>query len=128
MERRKHTRLYGAYAVRVRGVDASGRRFDATSLADNVGTGGLYLRMPRAVGKGIRLFAVVWLTGDLRIAARGHVLREEARDHGLLGIAVCFTSARILPSRGEVERGSAVRGREDMEPDRVFPCCGGTVV
>jgi PilZ domain len=103
VERRKHVRLYGAYAVRVRGVDASGRRFETTSLVDNVSTGGLYLRLPRRVGEGTRLFAVVQLTDSLRIAARGRVLREEARGHGLFAVAVRFTSARVLPSRPEVQ-------------------------
>jgi hypothetical protein len=97
MECREQVCLYGAYAVRIRGVDAAGRCFEATSLADNISRGGLYLRMPRPVGEGTRLFAVVELTDSLRIAARGQVLREEAADHGLFGIAVRFTSARILP-------------------------------
>jgi hypothetical protein len=103
VERRKHVRLYGAYGVRVRGVDASGRRFHATSLVDNVSTGGLHLRMPGPVGEGTRLFAVVQLTDSLRIAARGYVLREEARDHGLFAVAVRFTRARTLPPRPEVQ-------------------------
>jgi PilZ domain-containing protein len=98
VERRKHLRLYGAYPVRVRGADASGRHFDATSLVDNVGSGGLYLQLPRSVGVGARLVAVVRLTGGLRIAARGHVLREEARGYGLSGVGVRFTKTRMLPS------------------------------
>jgi hypothetical protein len=85
--------------MRVRGVDAAGQAFDTTSLADNIGAGGLYFQLPRSLARDARLFTLVRLTGGLSIVARGHVLREESRGYGLSGMAVRFTSARVLPAK-----------------------------
>ena len=96
---RRAFRLTGAFLMRVRGVDAAGQAFDTTSLADNICADGLYFQLPRSQARGARLFTVVRLTDGLTIAARGHVLRKESKDYGLLGIAVRFTKARVLPAR-----------------------------
>lgn len=96
MNRREKTRLHGAFPVRVRGVDASGRPFKLTSLADNVSAGGLYVQLPRAVAWGTRLFAAVRLEQGVTVAARCTVQRVEDRPHGLFGLGVQFTQARLL--------------------------------
>lgn len=98
MDRRDKTRLCGAYPVRVQGLDASGRPFKVTSLADNVSAGGLYVQLPRAVAWGARIFAAVQLEQGVTIAARCTVLRVENRPHGLFGLGVQFTQARLLPA------------------------------
>jgi hypothetical protein len=98
-ENRRAYRVNGAFLMRVRGVDAAGQVFDTTSFADNICADGLYFQLPRSQARGARLFAVVRLTGDLIIAARGHVLRKESKDYGLSGIAVRFTRARVLLAR-----------------------------
>jgi hypothetical protein len=96
VESRRVSRLYGAFPMRVRGVDANGKAFDATSIADNLCADGLYFQLPRAQARGARLFTVIRLTCGLSIAAWGHVLRRESVDHGLSGIAVRFARTRLL--------------------------------
>lgn len=98
-ENRKASRLCGTFPMRVRGVDAAGQAFDTTSLADNISAGGLYFQLPRSQARDAQLFTVVRLTDGVTIAARGHVLREESKDYGLSGIAVRFSSARLLPAK-----------------------------
>jgi hypothetical protein len=96
IEKRRVSRLHGVFPLRVRGVDAAGRAFDAKSIADNICADGLYFQLPRSKAWGGQLFAIVQITGSLSIAARGHVLRRETKDYGLSGIAVRFTRARLL--------------------------------
>jgi hypothetical protein len=96
---RRNIRLDGAFPVRVRGVDALGRHFKATTLADSFSPSGLYLQLPRSVGKGARLFTLMQLPGGAIVAARGKVLREEQKPHGLFGLAVRFTRARLLEAK-----------------------------
>ena len=61
MNMRKSKRAYGAFPVRMRGFDESGCAFKATSLADNISAGGMYLQLGRRMADGSRLFAVVRL-------------------------------------------------------------------
>jgi len=98
-ENRRTSRLSGAFPLRVRGVDAAGKAFDSTSLADNICAGGLYFQIPRPLARNASLLAVIRVTGRLAIVAQGHVLREESRHHGLSGMAVQFTRTRLLQVR-----------------------------
>jgi hypothetical protein len=99
MNMRKSKRAYGAFPVRMRGFDESGCAFKATSLADNISAGGMYLQLGRRMADGSRLFAVVRLQTGANMAARGAVTRIERRPHGLIGVAVRFTHAKLMPAQ-----------------------------
>jgi hypothetical protein len=95
-EKRRVSRLNGAFPVRVRGVDSAGQAFDATSLADNICANGLYFEFPRYQAPGARLFSIVRVTSGLSIAVQATVLRVESRSHGLYGVGVHFARTRVL--------------------------------
>jgi hypothetical protein len=97
VERRAEKRLKGIFPVRVRGITASGQLFEMHTLADNISEGGLYLQLPYALHVGMSLFALVRLPGGASLAARGRIVREEAKQTGLSGIAVCFSHRRLIP-------------------------------
>ena len=92
-----------AIPVRVRGIDTNGRPFDRCSLADNLSAGGLYFQLPRLPSPSAPLFAVVEAGERLLIAGRAMVIRVERRPHGLWGVGVQYTSAKILarPTRDD---------------------------
>jgi hypothetical protein len=99
MDMRKTARVYGSFPVRMRGFDESGRVFKTNSLVDNLSAGGLFMQIGRRVAEGSRLFVLVrFMTGAI-VAARGVAVRIEQRPHGLFGVAVRFTHARLLPSK-----------------------------
>jgi len=100
-ERRIKPRLYQAFIVKVRGVDAVGSPFQAYTLTQNLSASGLYPRIGRCVKEGSRLFIVLdWRWADepgaTRIALRGVVVRAEACPHGLCGLALKFTRSRFF--------------------------------
>jgi hypothetical protein len=99
-EKRRSPRVQGSFPVRLRGFDESGLKFGASSLVDNISSGGLYLQLSRPVAAGSRLFAVVGIASGARIAAKGDVTRVERRPHGLCGVAVRFTQTRLLAAPG----------------------------
>jgi hypothetical protein len=104
---RKSTRVYGSFPVRLRWVNPSGRRLHAGTVVDNIGAGGLYMRLRRRMAEGLELFAVVWLVSGAAIAAKGRVIRVEKRPRGLVGVAVRFTRTRLVPPP---EDGSIIAG------------------
>jgi PilZ domain-containing protein len=87
----------------IRGVDASGDRFQVAALLDTLSTEGLYVRLGRPVEPGAILFVVVRLSTapDLatpapRIAAHGRVVRVERQAGGMFGVGVAFVRHRFL--------------------------------
>ncbi len=87
--------------VRVRGLDASGERFDLTTVLDNVSAGGLRLSMERRVRPASKLFFLIRIPirpGNLAcgmlVAARGLARRVEAQPDGRCTIAVEFERHR----------------------------------
>ncbi|MGZ8143249.1 MAG: PilZ domain-containing protein [Methylosarcina sp.] len=97
VERRTEKRLKGIFPVRVRGITAAGQLFEMHTLADNISEGGLYLQLPYALQVGMSLFTLIRLPGGASLAARGRIVREEAKQMGLNGIAVCFSHRRLIP-------------------------------
>jgi hypothetical protein len=98
-ERRVLKREYGLFPVRVRGQDGNGEVFDIYTLVENISVGGLYLQLPNNRVPCDRLFSVISLPGGALLATRGRIVRQEARKHGLSGLAVCFSRNRLIPAQ-----------------------------
>jgi hypothetical protein len=83
-------------------MDSEGRRFKEETLIENLSSGGLYLRLSRAVPIGsavalaARLSTTDEIAGGLRLAARGTVMRVEPKPDGAYGVAVRFNQRRVL--------------------------------
>ena len=101
-ERRLKLRLYGSFPATVRGVNDIGEAFEIDASLENIGAGGLYLRMAQKVSPGAKLFIVTRLTrasrgvSAPRLALRGIVLRVEPQPDGTCGVAAGVTSHRFL--------------------------------
>jgi len=96
-ERRSVVRIDGPLRLQLRRRDTGGV-FDFASIADNVSRWGLYTRLLRRLDLGRCLFGLVSLPTGSFLAARGRVVRLERLDGGGWGVAVHFTSARLLPT------------------------------
>ena len=102
-ERRSKPRIYEPFPAMVRGVDMAGQTFEADTLIDNLGSGGVYLRLTQFVNPGAQLFIVIRLSKNSsnlmsspRAAARGRVLRCDPQPNALFGLAVAFTRRRFF--------------------------------
>src|SRR5437867_5446811 len=91
------------FPVRMRGTDANGQPFEVEAVADNLGTGGLYMRLPRLLAANAEVTAVISLfpsrespSQSARVAIRGTVLRSEPQPDGTCGIAVGFSSYHFI--------------------------------
>ena len=105
--RERPERSYDPFRVRVRGRDAAGKMFKVTTFLDNIGEGGLYVRLDRKVAGGAPLSLFVGFSPSRgpRLCARGVVLRSEPLPGGLCGVAVLFTRHRFL--KGLARDGAA---------------------
>lgn len=106
VERREKPRVDRPFVAKVRGIDASGKAFQADTLLDNFSASGLYLRLPHRVETGARLFILVGLftptpdgNSGGRVAVRGVVLRSESKEFGLWGLALKIINHRFLSNR-----------------------------
>ena len=61
-ERRSKPRIHEPFPAMVRGVDAAGQAFKADTLIDNLGSGGVYLRLAQFVNPSAQLFIVIRLS------------------------------------------------------------------
>ena len=101
-ERRMSPRVAAPYPVRLKSTDSEGRRFKEETLIENLSSGGLYLRLTRAVPIGAevalaaRLSTMDEMVDGLRLAARGTVVRVEPKPEGDYGVAVKFNHRRVL--------------------------------
>ncbi len=102
-ERRGSVRVDLPFPALVRGVDARGERFEVETVLDNLSTSGLYLRLPRPIDQGAKLFICVQLTltaerdvPSPRVALHGVVLWTEPQADGRCGVAVAFERHRFL--------------------------------
>ena len=101
-ERRLKLRLYGSFPATVRGVNDVGEAFEIGASIENIGAGGLYLRMAQKVSPGAKLFIITRITAASgaasapRVALRGIVLRAEPQPDGTCDVAVGVTSHRFL--------------------------------
>ena len=103
IERRRNPRLYEPFPAKVRGEDADGESFEIDAVLDNLGPGGLYVRLGRNVSRGAKLFLTVRLSaapGNTVFAPLlgfcGMVQRSEPGTYGRYGLAVLFTHQRFL--------------------------------
>jgi hypothetical protein len=95
------------FMATVRGVDASGDRFEVAAVLETLGTNGLDMRLWRPVGLGARLFAVVRLSTKpdigapaLRIAVRGRVASASQQHDEWYRVALVFERYRFLYACG----------------------------
>ncbi len=101
-ERRFSSRLKVAYPARLRGWDAAGRTWIENVRIDNISSGGLCVRLSRALQTETQLLIAVRLSiapsvkPALRLVARGVVLRTTAQPDGTCQVAVEFTRRRVL--------------------------------
>jgi hypothetical protein len=111
--RERPERSYDRFRVRIRGRDAAGKIFKVTTFLDNIGEGGLYVRLDQRVAGGAPLSLFVSFSTARpgapprapRLSARGVVLRSEPLPEGLCGVAVLFTRHRFL--KGLAHDGAA---------------------
>ena len=102
-ERRSAVRIELPFPATVRGVDATGERFELDTVLDTFSGAGLSLRLARPVEPGMKLFIVVRLSTcrdpevpAARVALQGVVLRAEPQPDGRCGVAVAFQRHRFL--------------------------------
>ena len=103
-ERRRTGRIQTPVPVRIRKVGA-GHGADVTSVIDNLGAGGFYVRLRQRVEPGERLSALIRFaaergetdgSSEVRIAVRGRVLRVENLGAGAYGVAVKIGRYKFL--------------------------------
>ena len=103
VERRSNPRIYEPFSATVRGVDASGKTFEASTILDSLSGSGLYLRLAQCVKENTELSIVTRLTtapiaeapGAL-VAIDGVVLRAEPQSDGSCGVAILIKQHRFL--------------------------------
>jgi len=93
-DRREMPRIRTPALIRLRRV-GSGHGADVSSVIDNLGAGGFYVRLMQRPELGMRLYAFIkFVTGSgdekgaARLAVRGSVLRVEELSGGVYGVAV----------------------------------------
>ena len=101
-DRREMPRIRTPALVRLRRVGA-GHGADVTSIIDNVGAGGFYVRLMQRPEPGTRLNALIkFVTGSgdtkgtARLAVRGSVLRVEELSGGVYGVAVSIRRYKFV--------------------------------
>lgn len=102
-DRRADRRLTGPFPAKARGVDRSGQIFKTDSTVENIGPGGLYLRLEQPVELQATLFIVAQFTKSwtpearvARMAMRGRVVRVDRKQSGCYGVAIAITRKRFL--------------------------------
>ena len=84
--------------VFVQGITESGERIKIHTVTDNISQSGLFLQTPHPLKLGSVVFTFTELLSGARLAARGKVVRVERKEHGLSGLAVCFSQPRLIPA------------------------------
>lgn len=103
VERRKKPRIYTPFHARVIGVNSSGETFEASTVLDNMSSGGLYLRVEHDVRQGTQIVVTIRLSTkriDLvpvaKVAVKGIVLRNEEQTNGTYGLGISIQTRRFL--------------------------------
>ena len=103
VERRKKPRIYTPFHARISGVNSSGEAFEASTVLDNMSSGGLYLRVDHDVRQGTNVMVTIRLSTkhlDLvpvaNVAVKGVVLRNEEQTNGTYGLGICIQTRRFL--------------------------------
>lgn len=102
-ERRGKPRIHIPFPAIVRGVDATGQKFETNAVVENLSASGLYLRFWRCLPPGSRLFIATKLSTSPtaaapgpRVAIRGQLLRAERRRGGEYGAAFHIERHRMF--------------------------------
>ena len=102
-DRRRKTRIRGPISAHVRGADVHGRSFDLEADLDNLGAGGLYVRLDWQVEKGAPLWVSFRLPAGpgleqigTRWTAQGVIRHVEIQPDGICGLGVEFTNYREI--------------------------------
>jgi PilZ domain len=103
VERRKKPRIYTPFHARVNGVNSRGEAFEASTVLDNMSSGGLYLRVDHDVRLGTQIVVTIRLSTrriDLvpvaNVAVKGVVLRNEEQTNGTYGLGISIHSRRFV--------------------------------
>ena len=101
-DRRRALRIDVPFHARVNGVDSEGTHFSIETVLDNIGYGGLYMRMMPDVEMGaplaidVGLYTASHVTEDApRFSVDGVVVRKERKAGGAAGVAVSFSKVRF---------------------------------
>lgn len=94
---RRWPRISGHFSAKIKGVDASGEKFETDAVVDNLSARGFYLRLDREVEIGNKLCVIVQVF-KAKLDLRGAVLRVEPQADGRFGLAVAITYHRFLGS------------------------------
>ena len=97
-EQRLEKRALQACPIFIHGITESGARIKAHTITDNISQSGLFLQTPHALKLESHAFTFTLLQNGARLAARGEVIRTEEKEHGLSGLAVCFSQLRLIPA------------------------------
>jgi hypothetical protein len=91
------------FPATVRGVDATGERFEECAVLDGFSPWDLSLRLARPIARGARLFVAVRLSTAAAevvpapcVALRGVTTRVERRHDGRCGLEITFTRHRFV--------------------------------
>ena len=102
-DRRRNERILTPVTVRIR-RRGGGRESDVTTVVDNLGAGGFYVRLRLRVERGETLAALISFSspdsdgsgGALRLAVRGRVLRVEELPGDVYGAAVRILAHKFI--------------------------------
>jgi len=101
-ERRLTARIEAPFPARLKTLDRAGHLFTEDAVLDNLSKGGLHMRLLRNIPQGASVTVAVRLSVErstapaLRLAARGTIVRTEARPDGSWGVGIEFMRTRIL--------------------------------
>ena len=103
VDRRRTERILTPVSVRIR-RRGGGRESDVTTVVDNLGAGGFYVRLRLRVERGETLAALIRFSspdsdesaGALRLAVRGRVLRVEELPGDVYGAAVGILAHKFI--------------------------------
>ena len=104
-ERRSRPRVSVPFRATVQGTDVDGVYFELTTVLDNLGAGGLYLRLTREVRLGSKLLVNVHIYGHgdvlpaesgLGLEVYGPVARVDLVPGGSYGVAVTFSNSVLF--------------------------------
>ncbi|HYE66589.1 MAG TPA: hypothetical protein VD966_13455 [Pyrinomonadaceae bacterium] len=99
MERRGTQRIHGHFPTMICNADPKATEaFHIITTLENLGAGGMYLRVARPIEQGTRLFIMIQLPNfpmtyrayEPLVAMLGVVLRAEPQADGKYGMAVAF--------------------------------------
>jgi PilZ domain len=124
LEPRNKPRYRIPFIARVRGADIHGHIFEVHTVVENLSAKGLFLRLPREVALGAKLFLVITLStrpaegkSVAQIAMRAVVLRADRGGDGLWSVAMKVERYRFLSNGNAGSSGTAAKSRPPDWPD-----------